>query len=370
VTEKGYCFDAGSGELNLDHPVIQADLRDPASPRSVFGFLAAALRARREAGIAPFTVLCCDNLAENGRLLARLIDAFVRRQDGKLADWIADRVAFPSTMVDRIVPATTEADLAAACGATGLVDMAAVSHEPFRQWVIEDRFAGNDRPAWEKVGAQIVGDVSAFERMKLRILNSAHSALAYLGCLAGDKTIGEAAADPVFRQFVLDLWRDEIIPAVGAPAGVNPSEYAGTVLRRFENPAILHRTAQVASDGSQKLPVRLLGTIRERLLRGEPIARLAHVVAAWIRYLEGVDDRGETIEVNDPIRNRLQAALASAGGTAEEKVGAILRFEQIFGGGLSDSNAFRHAVLEAYVAIIRRGIQGATAALAAGPSKH
>jgi fructuronate reductase len=336
----------------------------------VFGFLAAALRARREAGIAPFTVLCCDNLAENGRLLARLLDVFVRRQDEALADWIADRVAFPSTMVDRIVPAVTETDLAVASRTTGLVDLAPVSHEPFRQWVIENRFVGNDRPAWEKVGAQIVGDVSAFERMKLRILNSAHSALAYLGCLAGDATIGEAAADPVFRQFILDLWRDEIIPVVGAPAGVDPSEYADAVLRRFDNPAILHRTAQVASDGSQKLPVRLLGTVRERMARGEPIARLAHVVAAWIRYLEGVDDHGEAIEVNDPLKERLQAALASAGGTAESRVDAVLGFEPIFGGGLSDSNFFRNAVLQAYVAIISRGIQRAAAALAAAPSNH
>ena len=368
VTEKGYCFDAGSGQLNFDHPAIRADLRDPASPRSVFGFLAAALRARRAAGIAPFTVLCCDNLADNGRLLARLLDAFARRQDGKLADWIADHVAFPSTMVDRIVPMTTEADLAAASSATGLVDLAAVSHEPFRQWVIEDRFAGNDRPAWEKVGAQLVGDVSAFERLKLRILNSAHSALAYLGCLAGNKTIGEAAADPIFRQFILDLWHHEIIPAVGAPAGVDPSEYADTVLRRFDNPAILHKTTQVGSDGSQKLPVRLLGTIRERLARREPVARLAHVVAAWIRYLEGVDDRGETIEVNDPLKGQLQSALGSAANTAEARVGAILKFEQIFDVGLSNSSLFCNAVLQAYVAIVSRGVQGATAALAAAPS--
>jgi fructuronate reductase len=370
VTEKGYCFDAGSGQLNLDHPAIQADLRDPASPRSVFGFLASALRERYEAGIAPFTVLCCDNLADNGRLLARLLDAFVRRQDAALADWIADHVAFPSTMVDRIVPATTEADLAAAAGATGLVDLAAVSHEPFRQWVIEDRFVGNDRPTWEKVGAQIVDDVSAFERLKLRILNSAHSALAYLGCLAGDKTIGEAAADPIFRQFILDLWDDEIIPVVGAPTGVDPSEYADTVLRRFDNPAIMHRTMQVASDGSQKLPVRVLGTIGERLAGAEPVARLAHVVAAWIRYLEGVDDRGETIEVNDPLKGQLQSALASAGDTAEAKIEAILRFEQIFGDGLSHSRPFRNAVLEAYVAIVSRGIRGATTALATEPSNY
>jgi fructuronate reductase len=367
VTEKGYCFDASSGRLNFDHPAIQADLRDGARPRSIFGFLAAALRTRREAGIPPFTILCCDNLSENGRLLASLLDAFVRRQDEAQADWIAKHVMFPSTMVDRIVPATTEADLAAACSATGLVDLAAVSHEPFRQWVIEDRFVGNDRPAWENVGAQLVGDVRGFERLKLRILNSAHSALAYLGCLAGDKSIGEAAADPVFRQFIVDLWQHEIIPVVNAPDGVDPSQYAEAVLRRFDNPAILHRTAQVASDGSQKLPVRLLGTIRERLQHGQPVSRLAHAVAAWIRYLEGVDDRGEAIEVNDPLKEELRTALVSARGVAEAKVAAILRFEQVFGPVLSNDNLFCTAVLEAYVSIVSRGIQRATAVLAAAP---
>ncbi|HET7888872.1 MAG TPA: mannitol dehydrogenase family protein [Bradyrhizobium sp.] len=364
VTEKGYCFDAASRQLDLEHPAILADLRERSRPRSVFGFLAAALRARRDAGLAPFTILCCDNLPENGRLLARLLDAFVRRQDEGLADWIAHNVMFPSTMVDRIVPATTEADLATASSVTGLLDLAPVSHEPFRQWVIEDRFIGDDRPAWENVGAQIVGDVGAFERMKLRVLNCAHSALAYLGCLASEATIGEAAADPVFRQFVLELWHREIIPALAAPAGVDPSGYAEAVLRRFDNPAILHRTAQVASDGSQKLPVRLLGTVGERLRRGEAVSRLAHVVAAWIRYLEGNDDRGEAIAVDDPYKDRLRAALASAGSTAEAKVAAVLRFEQIFA-GLSDSNAFGDAVLAAYVSIARHGIRRATATLLA-----
>ena len=363
ITEKGYCFDAGSGRLDFDHPVIQADLRDPARPRSAFGLLAAALQTRRAVNIPPFTVLCCDNLPDNGRLVASLLGEFVRRQDGHLADWIASHGAFPCTMVDRIVPATTEADLAAALEATGLVDLAPVSHEPFRQWVIEDRFVGGARPALEKTGAQFVDDVAAFERLKLRMLNSAHSALAYLGCLSGYRTIREAAADPVFRKFVGDLWREEITPVVRPPAGVDPLQYADTVMQRFDNAAMAHRTTQIASDGSQKLPVRLLGPIRERLERGQPIGRLAHVVAAWIRYLEGGDDCGGAIEINDPLKERLQAALASAGNTAEGKVAAILGFDQIFGAGLSDNGSFRSAVLMAYVFIAGRGIHAATSAL-------
>jgi fructuronate reductase len=362
VTEKGYCFDASSARLNFDHSVIQADLRDRNHPRSVFGVLAAALGARRAENLPPFTVLCCDNLPDNGRLVARLLDEFVRHQDGSLADWIAGHGAFPSTMVDRIVPATADADLAAAAEATGLTDLAPVSHEPFRQWVIEDRFVGGARPSLEKAGAQFVEDVSAFERLKLRMLNSAHSALAYLGCLSGYRTIRESAADPVFRKFIFDLWREEIIPVVRAPEGVDPSRYADTVMRRFDNAAILHKTTQVGSDGSQKLPVRVLPTIRERIERGAPIARLAHVIAAWIRYLEGGDDCGGAIEINDPLKERLQAALASAGNTAEGKVTAITALDQVFG-ELSDSNLFRGAVLMAYVFIAGRGIHAATSAL-------
>jgi fructuronate reductase len=328
----------------------------------VFGFLAAALRVRRDRHIPPFTAVCYDNLPDNGRLVAGLLDEFVRRQDEGLADWIARHGAFPSTMVDRIVPATTEADLAAALEATGLIDLAPVSHEPFRQLVIEDRFIGGIRPALEKVGAQFVDDVAAFERVKLRMLNCAHSALAYLGCLAGYRTIREAAADTVFRKFIFDLWREEIIPVVRAPDGVDPHRYADAVMRRFDNAAILHKTTQVGSDGSQKLPVRLLPTIRERMERGQPFARLAHVIAAWIRYLEGGDDCGGAIEINDPLKERLQAALASAGNTAEGKVTAITALDQVFG-ELSDSNLFRGAVLMAYVFIAGRGVHAATSAL-------
>ena len=367
VTEKGYCF-TGSGQLDFDHAVIKADLRDPDRPRSVFGFLATALRARRKAGVAPFTVLCCDNLVENGKLLSSLLESFVRQQDVGLADWIADRVAFPSTMVDRIVPETTEADIAAVSRAIGVTDLAPVSHEPFRQWVIEDVFSEDIRASFEKGGAELVSDVSAYERMKLRMLNGAHSSLAYLGCLAGHATIREAAADPILRRFVSDLWHNEIIPDVRPPAGVDPSRYADSVLRRFDNPAILHKTSQVGSDGSLKLPVRLLGTIRERLQRGEPVPRLAHVIAAWIHYLRGVDDRGGSFDVRDPLKEVLQTALARAGETADARVAAVLSFDRIFDPGLSDVARFRHSVLEAYTSISSRGVLGATAALAAVPS--
>lgn len=370
VTEKGYCFDAGSGQLDFNHPVIRADLQTPHRPRSVFGFLAAALRARLDAGNPPFTILCCDNLADNGRLLSSLLEAFVRHQDAELADWIVKNVAFPSTMVDRIVPETSEADFGAVSRVTGLVDLAPVSHEPFRQWVIEDRLAGDIRGTFERAGAQIAADVSAFERLKLRILNGAHSALAYLGCVVGHSTIREAVADPIFRRFIGDLWEREIIPAVRPPPGINPSQYVEAVLRRFDNPAIEHKTSQVAADGSQKLPVRLLAVTRERLQCGGEIPRLAHVVAAWIRYLEGLDERGRRIEVRDPLNETLQIALTMAGNTADAKVAAVLDVNQIFGAELANIARFRNSVLYAYKSIVSRGILDATAAIAAAPSNY
>jgi fructuronate reductase len=362
VTEKGYCHDPASGRLDFSHGDIRADLAHPAAPRSAIGFIVAALERRSAARLSPFTVVCCDNLPQNGRLLARLVDEFARRRNASLADWIAAKGAFPSTMVDRIVPATTEADIRAASEAVGLRDLAVVAHEPFRQWVIEDRFVSTARPAWQEVGAQFVGDVAPYEQMKLRVLNAAHSALAYLGYLAGRETIVEAVADSILRRFVLDLWREEIIPVLTAPPGINLTAYSDRLMRRFENPAILHRTWQIAADGSQKLPQRLLDTIRERLVRQLPITRLAHVVAAWIRYVGGVDEAGKPIDVRDPLAALLRKTLDEAGQAPAERVARVVALNEIFGADLPEDRIFRAAVTEAYAAMLEHGVRDATLA--------
>lgn len=363
VTEKGYCCDPATGALNFAHPDIVADLANPAAPRSAVGFLVAALARRRAAGLSPFTVLCCDNLPRNGALLAGLVDAFARRRDAALADWIAARGAFPSTMVDRIVPAATAADLADAARLTGLEDQGVVTHEPFRQWVIEDRFVGDSRPAWKVVGAQLVRDVAPYEHMKLRLLNGAHSALAYLGYLSGQETIMQAVADDVLRRFILDLWREEIIPVVPPPPGVDLAAYTTELMRRFENRAILHRTWQIAADGSQKLPQRLLSTIRERLARELPARRLAHVVAAWVRYVGGNDEAGHQIDVRDPLAAQLRETLDAAGDEPSARVAAILAVEAVFGSDLRGNAEFVADVINAYAAIVTLGARAATANL-------
>lgn len=359
VTEKGYCHAPATGRLDPDHPDIRHDLAAPAAPRSAPGFLVEALCRRRCAGLAPFTALCCDNLPANGALLAGLVHDFAAMRDDALAGWIAAHAAFPSSMVDRIVPAATGEALDAAARATGLRDAAPVLHEPFRQWVIEDRFVDGPRPAWEEAGAQLVSDVAPFEHMKLRLLNGAHSALAYLGYLAGHETIVDAVNDPVFRRYAAALWEREILPVVPPPPGTDLHAYTAQLLDRFANPAIRHRTGQIAMDGSQKLPQRLLGTIRERLAAGLPIPLLALAVAAWLRYAGGVDEAGRPIDVRDPMAAELRRQLDAAGPGPAAQLRAVLAIAAVFGADLPQDARFTAAVEEAYRSLLAHGARAA-----------
>jgi fructuronate reductase len=343
ITEKGYCHDPATGRLNLTHPTIAHDLAHPAAPRGAIGFLVEALRRRQAAGQRPFTVLCCDNLPANGRVLAHLVEAFATQRDAALAAWITAETRFPCSMVDRIVPATTAADVAEVAALTGFEDAAPVIHEPFRQWVIEDHFVDGARPRWEAGGAQFVTEVEPFEHMKLRLLNGAHSALAYLGYLGGHETIAQTLADPGYASFVERLWRDEIVPVVPPPPETDLLAYVAALAARFSNPAIRHRTWQIAMDGSQKLPQRLLGTIRERLARDLPLPCLALVIAGWIRYVGGVDEQGAPIDVRDPLGDRLRAVQAEWPEDPEARVRAVLALGQIFGEDLPAEKRFTAA---------------------------
>ena len=335
VTEKGYCHEPSTGRLNTDHPDIVHDRANPL-PRSAPGFLVRALALRQAAGLAPFTVLCCDNLPENGRVVRGVVLDLARLIDPALAAWIDANGAFPSTMVDRIVPATTPADLERLEAATGYRDEAPVMHEPFRQWVIEDRFCG-PRPAFETVGAQMVADVTPYEHMKLRMLNGTHSSLAYLGYLAGHETIADTMADPVFAGFVRGLWRNEIIPALTPPPGEDLAAYADALAARYANPAIRHRTWQIAMDGSQKLPQRILGTIAESRAAGRAVPGLTLAVAAWMRYASGRDEQGQPIEVKDPLAPRLAALWRD---DPAQTAAGFLGMAEVFPPALQDDPAF------------------------------
>jgi fructuronate reductase len=363
VTEKGYCIDPATERLQQHHPDIRHDLEHPGEPRTAVGLILAALERRRDEGMAPFTVLSCDNLSPNGRLLASLVSDFAALRDCGLATWVETHASFPSTMVDRIVPATTADDVAEAARLTGLADAAPVVHEPFRQWVVEDRFIENARPRWERVGAELVGDVAPYEHMKLRLLNGAHSALAYLGYLAGHETIADTVDDPILHEFVQGLWREEIIPVVPAPPGTDLSSYTRMLLERFSNPAIRHRTWQIAMDGSQKLPQRLLATARERLSRDLPLPRIALAVAAWLRYVGGIDESGCEIDVRDPLASHLRAVLDKAGNAPQDRVRAVLEIEAIFGSDLPRDARFVDALTAAYTQLLTRGARNAAAEL-------
>lgn len=304
VTEKAYLRNA-AGELDLAHPDISWDLANPAAPKTVHGFLTEAIARRRAAGVAPFTVLSCDNLPANGATLRRLVLAFAAARDAELARYIAESIAFPSSMVDRIVPATTDGDRTAISKVLGVTDAWPISTEPFLQWVIEDDFPAG-RPAWENFGVEMVKDVGPFEDMKLRLLNGAHSGIAYLGLLAGHQTVAESFGDPAIRAFVSGLW-GEAGATLPQDAGLDPEAYTTALTRRFDNPELRHRTAQIANDGSQKLPQRIVAGALERLEAGETADYLAMVPAAWIVACE---KRGEALQTDlfsDPLDDKLRA---------------------------------------------------------------
>ena len=328
VTEKGYCHEPATGRLRRDHPGIRADLANRDTPTTVPGFLVAALARRRAAGMLPFTVLSCDNLPHNGHLVRGVVLDMARARDADLAAWIDAHVRFPATMVDRITPATTPDDVAALAAAKGYHDPACVVHEPFRQWVIEDDFVGGARPDFGAVGVEMVQDVTAHEQMKLRMLNGTHSPLAYTGYLAGHETIADTVADPVFAAYLRRLWA-EIIPAVQAPEGVSLTDYADALFDRYANPRIRHRTWQIAMDGSQKLPQRILGSLAANLSAGRDSPALCLAVAAWMRYVGGVDEQGQEIDVRDPLAARLRDA-SECSETPEGKVAALLAIRDVF----------------------------------------
>ncbi|MGP7999138.1 MAG: mannitol dehydrogenase family protein [Streptosporangiaceae bacterium] len=378
VTEKGYRGDPATGRLQLADSEIAADLAGR-PPQTVIGQLTAGLAARAAADSGPVTVLCCDNLPANGPTVRGFVldyaEAYAARHAAAAAlpGWIRAQATFPATMVDRIVPATSGADRADVATLLGVRDLGAVVAEPFTQWVIEDSFAA-PRPAWEKAGAELVADVAPYEKVKLRLLNGAHSALAYLGGLAGYEFIVDAVRDDVLAASAHRLMIDDAAPTVDPPAGMEPDGYAEQVLRRFGNSALQHRCAQVAMDGSQKLPQRLLGTVADRLQAGGTPVWAALAVAAWMRHVwAGRADDGQPFPVDDPLAGLLRARLAGAGvgsaAGAEEGADqagrvarALLGIREVFG-DLAESAVLRDLLTEHLTWLARDGARRTAAAL-------
>ena len=310
ITEKGYCRGGGDTALDFDHPDIKHDLQNPA-PKSAPGFLLRALEMRRRRGLRPFTVLSLDNLPANGKLTRQIVCELAVQIDPDLAHWIEKECKFPCTMVDRIVPATTDAVIKRAYNISGDQDPVVVSHEPFRQWVVEDDFVDSARPAFEATGVQLVDDVELFEHLKLRMLNGTHSALAYLGIVAGYEVVAEAIRDERIERFIDDLWRKEITESLVSPPNTDLNKYASQLKARYRNLEIRHLLEQIAMDGSQKIPQRILAPLFENLSAGKPYKRLLMVVAAWFRYIERRSKYGQ-LGLHDPLQEQLIRAAKNA----------------------------------------------------------
>ena len=352
VTEKGYRLDPATGDLLLDDADVAADLADIAAPRTAPGFIVAALRARKAAGLKPFTVISCDNLPHNGKRIRAGVIAMARQIDPSLVDWIEAEGAFPQTMIDRIVPATIPDDIARLTARLGVEDQGMVKAEPFTQWVIEDWFAG-ERPNFASLGVQLTNAVEPWEDAKLRLLNGAHSAIAYLGALSGHEHVHEAVAVPAFRAYVEALW-DEAETTLNPPPGLDIPAYREALMARFSNAALMHRTRQIAMDGSQKLPQRLLAGAAECLAAGQGIEAMALGVAAWMKWQSGVTESGEAFVVDDPMAAKTAELLAGADND-QARVSALLSLSAVFPPALAADDRFAVAVTEAYLSLSRNG---------------
>lgn len=347
VTEKGYCL-GGDGTLDFAHPDIVHDLARPAEPASVIGWIVAGMGDRRAAGASPFAMLCCDNMTGNGAKLRAACVAFARELDPGLAEWIEAEAAFPDSMVDSITPASDPAFLAKVAGALGGDDQAAVQREGFAQWVLQ-RFDMADGPDLGSAGVTLTGDVRAYEQAKLRILNGAHSTLAYIGLALGHETVFEAMSDPALAAFVTRLVHQDVTASLARVEGLDLPAYADAVLDRFRNPEIRHLLSQIAWDGSQKLPYRLLDTVQAALESGRSIARLAVPVAAWMAFVQRMAAAGD--KITDPLAETLVAHSGSAT--------AMLTLRQVFPERLAADPRFADTVAEA----LEQFERGDTAAL-------
>lgn len=359
ITEKGYCLSADG--VDAAHPDIAHDLVSPEQPVSAIGWLVAGLRARRERGAVPYTVLSCDNLADNGGRLRRAVLDFARRIDPPLAAWIEAEVGFPRSMVDSITPATDDALRARVSAALGVIDAWPVQRERYAQWVIEDDFR-NGRPPFERAGVVMSSDIAGFDRAKLRLLNAPHSALAYLGSLLGVETVADAMHEPALAGFVARLMREDIAPTLALPSGFDPDAYIAAILDRFANPAIRHLLAQIAWDGSQKIPVRLLGTIADALAAGRQIDRLCLPVAGWLRFVVRQAQSG--VALVDPLDAALSRIGRAASGNAASDVDAFLALDSVFA-PLSADARFVDALRGTYAGLGDAGPEAVARALTA-----
>ncbi|MDB5491535.1 MAG: Mannitol dehydrogenase domain protein [Micavibrio sp.] len=349
ITEKGYCYNKNR-DLDETHPMVQHDLANPDRPKSALGYTVEALRRRMAANASAFTVMSCDNLPGNGHVARRIITQFAALRDPALAQWINDNVRFPSAMVDRITPVTTDATRSTLLEKFGVNDGWPVVCEDFRQWVLEDDF-GLGRPDFEKVGVQIVKDVEPYEKMKVRLLNGSHSALSYISYLMGYRDVDLAMADPLIRKFVRAYMDHDITPSVPDVPGIDLTDYKDTLIRRFSNPAIRDQILRLAEDGSQKIQNAIVPCLEHQLKTGGSIKFAALALAAWFRFLSGTDEELKEIPLKDPLADVLNARAKIEPRSPD----AILGLQDIFGATLSASPELRQEIAAALDSLYSKG---------------
>ena len=354
VTEKGYCMLPGGAGLDLNNQLIKSDLSSPTKPMSAPGVIVEALYRRMQRGLKSFTALSCDNMPENGLVLKKAILDLANARDPELAQWIETNTTFPCTMVDRIVPAATAETLTEIQDALGgMFDPCGIACEPFIQWVIEDNFV-TSRPNWNEVGAEFVDNVVPYEEMKLRMLNGSHSFLAYLGYLAGYEHINDCMNDESYKQATLSLMLQQQAPTLNVPPQVNLQQYAEKLIERFSNPSLKHRTWQIAMDGTQKLPQRMLDSIRWHIKHNSDFSLLALGVAGWMRYVGGIDDHKQIIDLRDPMMDELKK-LVTASDDGIERVNSLLTLDAVFGSDLPNNSLFKDKVTQHYLCLMEKG---------------
>ncbi|HJY01418.1 MAG TPA: mannitol dehydrogenase family protein [Streptosporangiaceae bacterium] len=349
ITEGGYNLSDVTGEFDVANPDVLADLEPGAVPRTTFGLITEALRRRWKRGLAPFTVMSCDNLQDNGYLSKRVFTAFARLRDPELGDWIEREARFPNSMVDRITPVTTDTDRGEIRERFGIEDLWPVVCEPYTQWVLQDAFTAG-RPPYERVGVQVVEQVEPYELMKLRLLNGSHQAMAYFGYLCGYRLVHEAAQDPLFQAFMLGYMDCEATPTLAPVPGVDLEGYKHTLIERFSNPQVRDTIARLCAESSDRIPKWLLPVVRAQLVTGGEIRRSAAVVASWARYAEGFDEAGQPIEVVDRLRDTLTRLARQQ----YEDPDAFIANRDVFG-DLVDQKAFVSAYRSALTSLHQRG---------------
>lgn len=355
VTEAGYPVDDASGLFDPADASVVGDLADPESPHGVFGMITQALGRRRDAGVAAFTVMSCDNIPSNGAVARTALTSYASLVDPELGAWIEANVAFPNSMVDRITPATTDAGRAEVASRFGVDDVWPVLSESFEQWVLEDRFTLG-RPAFETVGVQVVDEVAPYELMKLRLLNASHQAMSYLGLLSGFTTVHDACRDVRFRAFLLGYMHDEAVPTLAEVPGIDLDSYSGELIERFSSTAIADTLARQVVDGSARLPKFLLPVLRDELAAEGPIERMATVIAAW----------GVWLARDEGVVDRWREPLVEAARREEHEPGALLGVRlgsaDMFG-ELAHDARFVSAYLAARTVIVEQGPLASMAAV-------